>query len=261
MPLALFEQKILLFSSNSKHNCSLYFVGCAWLPFELRMKKTLLFSCERNGSLYFTDGRGSHSNYLWRKPCCFLVDGMVNVLCWMGVGATRITCGVNPVVFLWTEGFTVLCYIYKLLDKYQLVGYILTFLKDALFPSRSVWRAILRQHVLQSKTQTMEQELMHNGNEWLSPNVVGTNRVSKLWSICRNAPSISPVCRKLLRIVASFISRQYARQCQKCLLRTDNLGVHLLCCCPRTKYEHLWTSVIGIQRVWKVDTQDPIRPV
>ena len=25
------------------------------------------------------------------------------------------------------------------------------------------------------------QELMHNGNEWLSPNVVGTNRVSNLW--------------------------------------------------------------------------------
>jgi len=67
--------------------------------------------------------------------------------------------------------------IYKLLDKYQLVGYTLTFLKDALFPSKSVWRAILRQHVLQSNTQTMKQELMHNGNEWLSPNVVDTNRV------------------------------------------------------------------------------------
>ena len=41
--------------------------------------------------------------------------------------------------------------IYKLLDKYWLVGYTLTFLKDALFPSKSVWRAILRQHVLQSQ--------------------------------------------------------------------------------------------------------------
>ena len=28
------------------------------------------------------------------------------------------------------------------------------------------------------------------------------------------------------------------------VLRTENLGVHLLCCCPRTNYEHLWTSVI-----------------
>ena len=28
-------------------------------------------------------------------------------------------------------------------------------------------------------------------------------------------------------------------------LRTENLGVHLLCCCPRTDYEHLWTSVIN----------------
>jgi len=37
--------------------------------------------------------------------------------------------------------------IYKLLDKYWMVGYILTFLKDALFPSKSVWRAILRQQV------------------------------------------------------------------------------------------------------------------
>ena len=55
--------------------------------------------------------------------------------------------------------------IYKRLDKYQLVGYILTFLKDALFPSKSVWRAILRQHVLQSNTQTMKKELMDNGNE------------------------------------------------------------------------------------------------
>jgi len=55
--------------------------------------------------------------------------------------------------------------------------------------------------------------------------------------------SLSPVCKKLLRIVALFISRQYVRQCQKYLLRTENLGVHLLCCCPRTNYEHLWTSV------------------
>jgi len=86
---------------------------------------------------------------------------------------------------------------------------------------------------------------MHNGNEWLSPNVVGTNRVSNLWRICRNSPSLSPVYRKLLRIVALFISRQYVRQCQKCLLRTDNLGVDLLCCCPRTNYERLWTSVIN----------------
>ena len=38
--------------------------------------------------------------------------------------------------------------IYKLLDKYQVVGNILTFLNDALFPSKFVWRAILRQHVL-----------------------------------------------------------------------------------------------------------------
>ena len=63
------------------------------------------------------------------------------------------------------------------------ISYILTFLKDALFPSKSLWRAILRQHVVQSNTQTMKQELIHNGNEWLSPNVVGTNSVSNLWII------------------------------------------------------------------------------
>ena len=134
--------------------------------------------------------------------------------------------------------------IYKLLYKYQLVGYILTFLKDALFPSKPVWRAILRQHVLQSNTHTMKKELIHNENEWLSPNFVGTNRVSNLWSICRNLPSLSLACRKLLRIVTLFISRQYVRQCQKCLLRTENLGVHLFWCCQRTNYKHLWTSVI-----------------
>ena len=84
---------------------------------------------------------------------------------------------------------------------------------------------------------------MHNGNEWLSPNVVGTNRVSNLWSICRNSASFSLVCRKLLRIVAFFIPRQYVRQCQKCLLRTENLGVHLLCCCP---------SVTGVAVRWRI---------
>ena len=89
---------------------------------------------------------------------------------------------------------------------------------------------------------------MHSGNEWLSPNVVDTNRVSNLWSVCRNSPSLSLVCRKLLRIFALFISRLYVRQFQKCLLRTENMGVHLLCCCPRTNYEHLWTSVINYMR-------------
>ena len=138
--------------------------------------------------------------------------------------------------------------IYKLLDKYWMVGYILTFLKDALFPSKSVWRAILRQHVLQSNTQTMKNKLMYNGNEWLSPNGVDTNIVSNLWSICRNSLSLSVVCSKLLRIFALFISRLYVRQFQKCLLRTENMDVHLLCCCPRTNYEHLWTSVINYMR-------------
>jgi len=33
------------------------------------------------------------------------------------------------------------------LDKYQLVGYILTFLNDAQLPLNPVWRAILRQQV------------------------------------------------------------------------------------------------------------------
>ena len=43
----------------------------------------------------------------------------------------------------------------------------------------------------------------------------------------------------------SFLDRQYVRQCHECLLRTENLGVHLFCCCPRTNYEHLWTSLIN----------------
>ena len=79
----------------------------------------------------------------------------------------------------------------------------------------------------------------------------GTNgcwhRVSNLWSVSRNSPSLSLVCRKLLRIVALIISRQDVRQCQKCLWRTENLAVHLIlfCCCPRTNYEKLWTSVIN----------------
>jgi len=77
-------------------------------------------------------------------------------------------------------------------------------------------------------------------------NVVDTNRVSNLWSICKNSPSLLQVCRKLLRIiVALLISRQCVHHCQKWLLRTDNLCFHLLCCCPRTNYEHLWTSVIN----------------
>ena len=117
--------------------------------------------------------------------------------------------------------------IYKLLDKYQFVGNILTFLKDAVFPSKSVWRAILRQQVMQSNTQTMKQELMHNGKEWLSPNGVDINRVSNVLSICRNSPFLSLVYRKLLRIVALFISRQYVQQCQKCLLRTETSDVLL----------------------------------
>ena len=135
--------------------------------------------------------------------------------------------------------------IYTLLGKYKLVGYNLTFLKDALFPSKSVWRAILRQHVLQSNIQTIKKELMLNRNEWFSPKVVDTNRVSNLWSICRNSPSLSPLCRNLLRIFGMVISRQSVRQCQKCLLRTENLCEHLLCFCPRTNYENLWTSVIN----------------
>ena len=130
-----------------------------------------------------------------------------------------------------------------------LVGYTLTFLNDALFPSKSVQRAILRQ-VLQSSTQKMKQELMHNGNEWLSPNVVGTNRVSNLQSICRNGPSLSLVCRKLLRIVALFIPRQYVRPCQKCLLRTENLGVHLLCCCPSVTRVAVRWRIVGDMTGW-----------
>ena len=53
--------------------------------------------------------------------------------------------------------------IYKLLGKFHLVGYILTFLNDALFPLKTVWRAMLGQTVLQSNTQIMKKELMHNG--------------------------------------------------------------------------------------------------
>ena len=158
------------------------------------------------------------------KVCLALI-----ILFWYNF--TQICCAKNNVLDLYRTS-THDC-------KTSVVGQILTFFKDALFPSKSVWRAILRQQVLQSNTQTMKQELMHNGNEWLSPNVVDTYRVSNLWSICRNSPSLSVVCRKLLRIFALFISRLYVRQFQKCLLRTENMGVHLLCCCPITNYEHL----------------------
>jgi len=68
-------------------------------PFELLVKKTLLFSCGRIGSLYL----------LWlvwlplellvkkRKPCCFLVNGRVP--CTLSDGPLEITCEENPVVF------------------------------------------------------------------------------------------------------------------------------------------------------------------
>ena len=49
----------------------------------------------------------------------------------------------------------------------------------------------------------------------------------------------------IFREACLIVSRQYVRRCQKCLLRTENLGVHLLCCCPRTNYENVWTSVIN----------------
>ena len=96
--------------------------------------------------------------------------------------------------------------------------------------------------------------------EWLSSNVVDRNRVSTLMEECKDSSSLSLVCIKLQRIIASFISRQYVQLCQKCLLRTENLGVYILCCCPRTNYEQLWTSLINCMgyRVWKVDTQETI---
>ena len=97
-------------------------------------------------------------------------------------------------------------------------------------------------------------------------NAVDTNRVSNLWSICKNLPSLSQVYRKLLRIiVALLISRQYVHYCQKWLLRTENLCFH-----PSTvllSKNQLWKdmdfgdNVYGIQRVWKMDTQEPIGPV
>ena len=91
------------------------------------------------------------------------------------------------------------------------------------------------------------------------------HKVSTWWSICKNSPSLSLVYWKLLHIVALFISRQFVQQCQKCLLRTENLCVHLLIVLltknQLCKLIDFGDNVYGIQRVWKVDTQASIRPV
>ena len=95
-----YHNKCLTYSFSG----SLYLVWLAWLPLPWH---NLYCLCEQNASLYLVwlawmslqllemktlfDGRGSHSNYLWRNPCCFLVNALVHCtflwlawlpLCW-----------------------------------------------------------------------------------------------------------------------------------------------------------------------------------
>ena len=63
-------------------------------------------------------------------------------------------------------------------------------------------------------SQSMKQELMHNGYEWLSPNVVGTNRVSNLWNICRR------FCKEYLSFTSMQKTTTYSRLVHFSTVRT-----------------------------------------
>ena len=122
--------------------------------------------------------------------------------------------------------------IFRILQKYNMEGYLHAFVDTAVFPDKFQWKRILKTVRLNNKqnrvdaVQTMVSQPINN--------IVTGDKPCYLWLQARKNPELSPLIMKVIRSLGYMVSRSYAVKCSKCKLFTDNLTCHALWFCTES---------------------------
>ena len=154
--------------------------------------------------------------------------------------------------------------IHRLVQKYFLHQYMDIYLQTGTFPSRYMWKAILKRHVLNREKREYSERLYEQpmiGHICRSLIVVGCP--SKLWMIARDIPCLTATCKLLNRIVGILYSKTFLHVCQKCDKMIDNRVIHTMCFCHklsrlRARLWELFLRSSGLPAYLRLVTSEPL---
>lgn len=122
--------------------------------------------------------------------------------------------------------------IYRILQKYNLCYVLLSYIDSGLFPSKSIWKAMIRQHVIQPDKTARYGLLANRMNSLVVGNMFHSSLPNKLWILSRIQSKTLTLCKKLFNVISLFYSSKYIRCCERCSFLTDDIIIHRLCYCP-----------------------------
>ena len=135
--------------------------------------------------------------------------------------------------------------IYRLLSKYGLTGTFDAFLSTGDFPSKGVWKSIIKKRIndhfiAERYNRLLPVMPMHYINSIF--NGVGP---CNIWSLCRTTPICTQHCRSAIKVLGKLLSHYQGGTCQKCNNFVDNLYMHLLFICTENENARnsLWRYV------------------
>ena len=137
--------------------------------------------------------------------------------------------------------------VYRLLKKYDLCEYLNIYLHTGCFPSKYVWKAILKRHVFLREKRERHERLQNTSPVGqLLASILHVDTPSKLWLMLRDKPCMASVYRGMNRIIGTMTSRTYLQICSKCDLICDNMTLHNMCYCrEKEKYrQQIWVCLL-----------------
>lgn len=140
--------------------------------------------------------------------------------------------------------------IFRLLHKYNLLDYVNIYFESASFPTKCVWKSVLKRHVYQYEHNkcmiNLESELTPRLCNSLFPN----QGPCLLWRISRKYPNAKRYCVTAVYVLCKLLSYNRSEKCEKCSLHVENILVHkILFCCCNEKHIALYLKFI---------TQEPV---
>ena len=135
---------------------------------------------------------------------------------------------------------------YRILQKYDLMNVLRSYVQDGNFPTKRQWKKIVERKVVMNIKNEIQSRIKGNDQWGVTVHVIDSNNYSPLWRVAKDNPRIIKVCKTIMNSIGMFVSRQYVRECRHCCLKTVNLVIHKLCYCHllEDKRKHLWTTLI-----------------
>lgn len=138
--------------------------------------------------------------------------------------------------------------IFKILGKYKLSNTINEYLRTGYFPSKSSWKTIVRESVLEKSNADLQLRMVNDQDLYMLFDIHNEYHLSCIWEFSRLYPVYRKQCITAAVALSRLFSREYEIFCPLCNMVTDNMVLHSIMYCTNTKeYRlNLWVKLINL---------------